>query len=420
MSETFIRPRNHTGGNNDDFVGMEFGSESGKPVVNAVFPLGYRFSSDSQADLKKELYELLRAIRRYSNNADGRLEGDRAYTDDFPFDAYVTVIKAFMQYGYYIEQEVRYDLSPSGKISWKRTIAKIRPTISDGNPIYTDFVVRKTEKKTENLISLIHEWCVYEAFEKFGWLFTSFKPRIPELTIGKEKKEREYFISVIRNSLKSTFNDRNKRLFAAMIAMLSHTRAEGKDAFFYGTTHFQTVWENLIDTAYGISKSEKKAYFPPADWHFIDSIPMARGNKLCPDSIMLNGGEVFVLDAKYYSFTVNYSVPSASDINKQITYGRYAYENKIKKRSKVYNAFLIPYDFEQNPHKLPIENNSHYVCIGYAALTSDDENPRGKESYDKVLGVLVDTKWLMENAGKIDKADLADFIRIERTRKDKI
>ncbi len=427
MPEIMVKPRNHTGGSNDDFVGMRFVSDSKKPFVEAIFPLGYHYktvgansksenfkSKENQDALKKELYSLLGIIKKYSRNDDGALEGTSSQTDEFPFDAYITIIKAFMQYGYYIESDIRYKNAMMGKINWKRTINRIKPQIQDDSSIYTEFIVRHNEKKTDGLITLIHEWCVDEAFSKLGWLFTPFNPHKPRFSISDDKKERAYFIRVIQESLRATFNDRYKLLFNAMIQMLKSTHATKKNAFFYGTTHFHTVWENLIDWSFGIGNKKKRNYLPPAEWHFIESIGQNKRNKLLPDTIMLDGYDVFVLDAKYYSFIENYNVPSAADINKQIAYGKYAYEDKATKNdpnATVYNAFIIPYDFERNPHNLPIQDDANYFYIGCAALTDEDGNPKGKETYDRILGILLDTKWLMQNANKVETVELVEFIR---------
>ncbi len=403
MAEVFIIPRNHTGGTNDDFVGMKFGSRDGKAVVDAIFPHGYKHSDkNNQEALKRELYSLLGTIKRYSRNAGQELHGTHGQTVDFPYDAYITIIKAFMQYGYYIESEIKYTSASVGNINWKRTIVAIKPLVQNNSPIYTDFIIRRNEKKTDKLISLIHEWCVYEAFEKLGWIFTAFNPHKPVLKITDDTKP--YFISVIRDTLKTTFNDRNKLLFNAMIAMLKFERSEHMNAFFLGTTHFHTVWENLIDITYGISDVEKREYFPPARWHFANG--RTGENRLLPDTIMQvdDSDEIFVLDAKYYSFALNFSVPAASDINKQITYGEYA---RKKKQKAVYNAFIIPYDFDGDPQGFWTGKIDEYAYIGYAVM----EDINGNETHEKVLGILIDTKWIIESVGNIKRIGLAKFIK---------
>ncbi|MDR2592519.1 MAG: LlaJI family restriction endonuclease [Chitinispirillales bacterium] len=430
MADVSINTRNHTGRDKDDFVGMKLDPKDGvkSPSVEAIFPLGYH----PDGDIKKELYALLHTIRRHSENKDGDLGKTTAHPEKrvFPFDAYFAVIRDFMQYGYYIEREVKYKRAPLGKINWKRTIAQVRPIIQDSSPIYTDFVIRQNAKKTDNLISLIHEWCVDEAVKTFGWYFTAstFDPRKPTLKIDKDKN---YFISVIRDSLKSTFIDRNRALFRAMIAMLRYGGVDGKETFFEGTTHFQTVWESLINTLYG-DRDKKKDFFPGTEWYFCGGSEPVSANKLRPDTIMLYGGNLFVLDAKYYSFINDGEhVPAASDINKQVAYGKYA-EQKInhgktenQKKAIVYNAFLIPYDFNYERYELKDSLKEYpYIYIGYARFIRE-KAPIGElspeQSYELVLGILIDTKWLMENAEKVDnETGLAEFIEksYEKAEKD--
>ncbi|MDR3186481.1 MAG: LlaJI family restriction endonuclease [Christensenellaceae bacterium] len=401
MAEFFIRPRNHTGSSNDDFVGMVLRStDASNTFVDAIFPYGYKHSTnEKQAELKKELFLLLNTIKRYSKSVEQELYGLRGVSEGFPFDAYITIIKAFMQNGYYIESEIKYKNAQIGKINWKRTISSVKPLLQNNSPIYTDYIIRQNEKKTDNMISLIHEWCVFEAFQKLGWIFTTFNPHKPRLQIKHE--DRSYFISIIHDSQKTTFNDRNKLLFNAMIAMLSFERANDKNSFFFGTTHFHTVWENFVDITYGITDEKKRKYFPKATWHFVNG--ESKGNLLLPDTIMkTDESEIFVLDAKYYSLASNFNVPAAADINKQITYGNFAAQND----TIVYNAFIMPYNFEDNPCRLDT-SRAPYGYIGYAVLEHLTDN----KTHEKVLGILVDTRWLMEITENKNKDELAKFIK---------
>jgi hypothetical protein len=139
-------------------------------------------------------------------------------------------------------------------------------------------------------------------------------------------------------------------------------------------------------------------------------------NTLHPDTIMKTGkDEIFVLDAKYYAFMLDKNdLPSAADINKQVRYGAYAHEVAGKK-CDVYNAFVLPYDFKDNRYKLPLKkygNGECYAYIGSAYLlnknkkTDDDD-----KNHKRVLGVLVDTKWLMDHLNYAKKSDFEAFIR---------
>ena len=81
-----------------------------------------------------------------------------------------------------------------------------------------------------------------------------------------------------------------------MIQIIDHMQDDDSPLEYkYGTYRFEYVWEALIDRVYGIKK--KAAYFPRTAWN-------VNGNShdnasLGPDTIMLYGKDIYVLDAKY-------------------------------------------------------------------------------------------------------------------------
>jgi hypothetical protein len=403
-----INIRNIQREDNDDFIGIKLISSDEKSgVVEAIFPLGYHLDDLSDDDKKKEIYSLLCLIKKYNKSDNlSNIHTASAVEDDFPFYAYITIIKLFMTMGYYTDTEIQYRTDSKGKINWKKTIKNIKPIVQDDSVLFTKFIVRNNHLNSDNIISKIHEWCVFEAFEKFGWLWTSFTPKKPILDCLKNPK---YYISILKTELSKTFNDKKKELFTACISILEYRRNNNSQGFYFGTTHFNTVWEGLVDNAYGIPKTDKEQYFPPAKWSFVDALKyLEKENTLHPDTIMdIGDGNIFVLDAKYYSFMLNpHSLPSAADINKQVRYGAYA--KQIDETKTVYNAFIIPYDFTTNRYNLDI-NDKPYAFIGKAYLVNNTETDID-ETYKKVLGILVDTKWLIQNVSKADKTELAEFI----------
>lgn len=154
---------------------------------------------------------------------------------------------------------------------------------------------------------------------------------------------------------------------------------------------FEYVWEKLIDKVFGIEN--KADYFPKTTWY-------VNGDRydnasLEPDTIMLCGTNVYILDAKYYKYGVTGKIrdlPESTSINKQITYGEYvANENKLKKKygenMRVFNAFLMPFDSLKN--KCP--NNTDMLKVGEAVSNWKDN----LEEYQKIQGILIDVKTLM-------------------------
>ena len=68
----------------------------------------------------------------------------------------------------------------------------------------------------------------------------------------------------------------------------------------YGTYRFEYIWEKMIDKVFGIEN--KADYFPKTTWYVNGS--KYDNASLEPDTVMLYGTDVYVLDAKYYKYGV--------------------------------------------------------------------------------------------------------------------
>lgn len=390
----FDRCRVNTNYENDVFVGIQKRDD----YYEVDFPLGYHLSSDEKG-LRKDILLLMNVLARYTDKRESELYGGLKNDDStgIPIQAYLYIIKDYFERGYYKERETFYKVAKKGKINWGRTIKTQKPVMQDNEAFYLDFVVKKNTINENELITLVHKFCVYESFEKFGWLFTSFVPIKCKtgLTI-------KMMISVVNSKLQNTFKDQNKQLFKNMLAVLRQLDDDSQTEFKYGTNRFEYVWEKMIDRVFGIS--EKMDYFPKTSWNLLDEKKYDNAF-LEPDSIMLYGGKVFVLDAKYYKYGWSRAashLPESTSINKQITYGEYIAESpkflKDDEHPTVYNAFLMPYD--SKGEKFPIEKPIHY--IGNA--TSDWKT--GTQRYENVLGILMDVKYLMGIDGRLDESEI--------------
>ena len=156
-----------------------------------------------------------------------------------------------------------------------------------------------------------------------------------------------------------------------------------------GVNRFDPIWERLIDYVFG--EDNKEQYFPHATWHIIRNGRVKQNSALEPDTIMKWNNKIYVLDAKYYQYGVSGvtgDLPATTSIQKQITYGKHIAEQiKEVEEDKVYNAFIMPYD----------SNNSDkykFVSVATADWETYDDNTR---NYAYVLGILLDTKWLLSN-----------------------
>lgn len=392
----------NTNKDEDTFVGINCDSDG----ISIHFPLGYRISDDEK-ELRKDILLMINSISITTAKKDSELFEDlKEYNQTaFPFHAYISVIYDFLSRGYYKERETIYSTAKKGKINWSKTIKNQKAFVQDGEVFYLDFVTRKSSLKENELITLIHEYCVYESFIKIGWLFTNTIPSKPRL-----KYNEKLFKSVLIKKMSHTFNDKNKSLFRNMLAIIDYQGNFDSNPYYrYGTYRFEYVWEALIDKAFGIRDKEK--YFPKTIW----TINGRRHDNAClePDTIMIWNNDVYVLDAKYYKYGYTHYVgdlPESSSINKQITYGEYIAENeKFKKlhgdNMTVFNAFLMPVD-----SKAFAGHNEFLLYAGEANSNWKDN----LKLYHRIQGIMIDTKFLMsiatfQDAGEIMK--LADFIQ---------
>ncbi len=392
----------------DCFVGIKYENES----LRVNFPLGYKKAS-AEDELKKDVLNLLGVLSSINDANESFIQTPKTAFKEkvlFPIHAYLYLIKEFLTNGYYFEREVVYTKSTSGKASWKKTVRQIKPFFQNGSIFYPEFITRKVEHNEDELISQIHQYCVWESFSKIGWLFSSFVPLKPHLGFN-----RNLFLSIIRTKLSQTFNEKTMLLFNYMIDIIEFLGKSGdSENFTYGTNEFQYIWENMVDSAFG--EKDKTRYYPHCYWE-IDGKEYSseqlefKQSALRPDTIMIvNKGtenqKTFVLDSKYYRYGESRQLnhlPMSGSIIKQIAYAEYIEkeedEGRLKKSKSIYNAFIMPYE----------SKDSAYMKFVGSART--DFKNEGKP-YCKIKAILVDTKWLMENHNKNNKTveELANLI----------
>lgn len=375
----------NTNKDEDTFVGVQ--CIDGDIKIN--FPLGFSLDATSDSTLRKDILLLLNVLRNLTQQQFNSVPKRNFVTKDsmFPLFAYLYVLKDYVMRGYYKENTVEYHKAKTGKINWSRTIKTQRPYIQDLNVFYLDFITKKTVVNENELITLIHQYCVYKSFQMLGWLYTNYLPVKPQL-----KFNQKLFINILKRKLATTFNDADKLLFKNLIVIVNNENDYSLDnlSFSFGTNRFEYVWEKMIDRVYG--ETNKTDYFPKTHWHIYDSenlITASENAPLEPDTIMINNNNIFVLDAKYYKYGVtrrSFDLPGTSSISKQITYGEYIFKNKTSNsKTKVYNAFIMPFN-----SSVQSENRIQYIGTATSEWKNNDFD------YEKVLGILVDVKYLMQ------------------------
>lgn len=368
-----------TGFDADRFVGARM--SNGNPSVH--FPIGFCLS-EKESDLREDICLLLKILKTFYYKEARNIYPSRrnSESNDFPIFSYQRMILRYLKNGNYIESKNFYQTGTSGKINWKQTIKKSVPVYAENGPIYTEFIVKKNSSKNSGIISEIYNYCVYISFQYIGWLYTKKTIRKPKIRFN-----RNLFKALILEKLSSTNVDHDKELFTDMLAIIESQHDEYfviKD-YMYGTFQFEYIWEKLIDHAFGIE--DKAQYFPRSYWH-VNGISANRA--LEPDTIMIKGKNIYVLDGKYYKYGftgLNTDLPNTSSIHKQITYGEYIDSNPNFSFEKIYNAFLLPGNLQNEIYS----SNKHICYIGYAV----SDWKQGRKLYEKIAGILVDTKFLM-------------------------
>lgn len=363
----------------DSFVGLRIVNHL--PMI--YLPLGYNTDEDITCG---DIDHLITAIKRYSKrtNVSHNINNDFQNEDKFPYFAYKWLIEDYLEHGYYNELEYLEEKGLLGKINWKRTISKPSEIMTKNGPIYTNFIIRKSKTNENNLLTRIHEFCIYESYQKLGWLFDPKNSvKRPLLIIDTDNKNK--YLSILNEELKKTFQDYKKELIKNMIHLITglDDMKQKKLSLECGTTKFYHVWEKMIDKAYSnISNIEQ--YYPHGEWHISNNT--VKNSALQPDTIIRLKNEVYIYDSKYYTYCNTNSIthlPTTDSIQKQITYAEYIHKKFNVKT--IYNVFVMPG---------MIKEKLKYV--GYATADWKDND----KSFHKIYTYMLDTKFMINNYNK--------------------
>ena len=400
----------------DEFVGIRY--NDGK--LNVYFPFGYsKPASGEEHDYREDILNLISVLSTYSKESQGAAENYQLNDENvqFPIHAYIHVFNYFLNHGYYVENESIYKQAKSGKINWSKTIKQVRPQIAGDFPnesvVYLDFITKKSAHNENELITQIHKYCVYEAYEKIGCLFGFMQPE--KATIPFNAK---LFIAVLRTRMANTFNEKHLLLFRNMLDIICYLgkREDNRKASF-GTSDFEYVWEGLIDHVFGIEDKDK--YFPHCIWKIgkeeekLDWRSEKR-TALRPDTIMELQADckmIFILDAKYYQYPR--TLPGSGSILKQIAYAEFV-ETMTKEipgqaGNDIYNAFILPYAAENGCNT---ETAYRLENFGYAECEWRKGDAENAKPYERIYGILLDVRSIMQRHTQHSDDDIAELRRI--------
>lgn len=396
----------------DNFVGLKYK----KDQINVFLPVGYNkqvFSTDDElsSEQKIDLLLLLKTVALVKSLTNEKTDfGDNiGNNDEVPYNSFIWIISDYFNNGLYQEIDKKYSQKGHGKINWKKTLNSEHYFEDDSvtliNPYYESSIQRST------LITELNNYCLHISFKYIGFLFG--KVFLPECNINEEsiKDNIQYYMDVINKELSKSFNDRKKTLLTNMKRILMMNFDDSFEVQpTYGTRRYEYAWEKMVNDTLG-SKIDISKFFPNAYWNIQGKVEEDK-SKLRPDSILLNSNKVYILDAKYYKYGITGNIsdlPHTDSIQKQITYGDHISNNPQTygvEKNNIYNAFILPFNKDEKPFKC--DDNIKYMGYANSAWRDKKEN----YNYEKILLLLIDTKYMIDCFYQREIADLKKLIEL--------
>ncbi|QIW62493.1 LlaJI family restriction endonuclease [Mycoplasmopsis gallinacea] len=387
-------------------------------TLTVSFPIGYNLKDiNSKGEESKiiEIKKLLKCLKFLNRAQEQTLYKDQESSSKnsfFPLSSFLYVLEQFLisNKKYLHEKDIIITHSNGGKIDFKKTIQIEKPIISGKNLIYLNLLHRKNLQNHEELITKIHKYCIYEGIRNLGWFYNVSLSVIEKPNV---KFHKSLFKSCLQQKLSKTQKDNEISLLKCMLNIIENYDDENKSSWIYGTKEFEYIWERMIQSVFdNYEQSKKEDLKPKAIWTIENPIwKEEEASSLIPDSIMILEDNYYILDAKYYKYGIDPSkgsntLPQTSDIVKQIAYGEYICHKKKLGAKNVFNAFLIPFD-SQNDY---FNSNGKFFYVGKSGIKDFGSS----KPYEQVNAILIDIKWLIENYDKTDDStrnDLANLIK---------
>lgn len=399
---------------NEQFVGVKF--VGGKPQIHFPYGCFQNFETASDEEVRHVFSYLMNILSdqnliKDAENSNYASSFEFEAKLDFPFQEFLYVLDYYLNFGLFKETEKIYKTGVHGKINWNRTIKHIRPQVVESvrgsEIIYLNLISCCNFQNEDQLVSLIHKFCVAQAQKLIGPLYGI------EATIESNLDfDYELFSAVLNEKRSKTFNERKLRLFHSMQVILEYLQGNLVDGtlcdYCYGVSSFAPIWEKLLDRIFGnLRENENKEDFNPhCGWIFPNGIKRDADDKkfaMRPDTIMRFDDEIFVIDAKFYTKS---NLPTSSSIGKQIAYAEFAEQKGFAAGDKIFNVFLLPYDRETIR-----ENAVPYKMKFLGTAVADWKN--GSKPYHQIIGIQLDVKSVMRHYRQNESAqsELAKLVK---------
>ena len=323
---------------NEDHVGIQ----TNKSQMIITFPKVFSLEFKSIRDRNQSIKTLILVLEKYRNKLAhensyiNKEEFSEGANNSFIFKVTIEIIEDYLQNGILKNSEIVYKQSRKGRVDFNKTFKKVQPVFSNGNMVYLDFITRNTQINEQEPITIIHKNILMKAISLLGWMYPSLKVEPPNTEYSKAMNLR-----YLTQELNRSFSDQKKKTIVNLIKFIKEFQATNEEMSirFLKVKRFEYVWEDMLLEIF--SNTITKEFYSNSSWWRKPNLLIKHNPPVMPDIIYRTDDHVYVLDAKYYSYSNNnYLLPSTKDINKQI-----AYSEAIKKKfhfEHVIDAFILP------------------------------------------------------------------------------
>lgn len=286
----------------------------------------------------------MRALARFGREVESRKGIARSAGDNATLAALIAELaQDFRDNGIYSER-ARYGARNSGKLDWKRTIAREIPFLTAGGvAVYPETRTTRTLDSHENPLAQIQAAVLGEIIDKHSWWLEGVETRARELRSFRQPvPPRFLWPSALRSLLPTLYANRSVFLAKTLIAYIEETAAHSEGSFVCGVEDFSAVWEHMLRKVLPGVEEGWNAKLPKPGYVRIGSGEVEISDRgMQTDIIIREGNHLTVVDAKYYGATGKGSMPGWPDIVKQLYY-EMALKTVVQAGETVSNCFAFP------------------------------------------------------------------------------
>lgn len=338
----------------------------GKRVLYILPKYCAEVKDNAQSEARMESFRtVMRVIARYKKEASSTGEEDSEDAWHDFLHVMVELVMDFQANGVYRVDENINELNGKGRIMWPRTIQRVLPLIQDGSPYYMELHTRRKQADAAHIITRLHKYLVWQAWQKLEELHLSDLLELPAITDPPDHEEEfsdlEYLVRIIKKEQTQRFDNRRRYLLDLMLRYLEEKEEDTTDGIYlFGKSGFHVVWEEACRVAFGMEESTREDMKESAPiWKLIGKKPYLDLRAcLQPDMVRECGNTLTIYDAKYYvppkggeAKDIVEKMPGGYDVIKQQLYERALIKTKSKEKPYIRldkNVFILPMGDDDN------------------------------------------------------------------------